>query len=284
MRMKQGLMVFALCLAMTGTTLADGVGYATLENSDMYAIDMSTGVATYVGSMAFNNNNFEGRLGMTFADNELYAVGGENDELWSFTTPPGYYIGDNYESGLGNRAGLAYYDGHLYRMQGDDPGQWGGLIEVDPVTGAVIPNGVGVGEFLVNFGDGTTDNIVMKDGLAYSVDWTATGNTYVFDPLDMTYGGSLTFATQIGNTGHTPGFWAGSDVYNDVWYTMTDDGRVWTHDWADGSATLLFQVTDGGGTPLTGWDGGLAITIPEPGSLFLLSFCALAGLAARRGR
>lgn len=270
--MFQRTLIVGLCLTMTLPVLAEGIGYAVLDNAtnDMYAIDMATGVATFAGSMGFSDPE-----GMAFADGELYAIGGV-DQFWNFTTPPGSYIGE--PSGRdGSDPGLAYYDGVMYNFNGDSPG-WQWLYTIDIATGAATH--LNYVDFDLDAGEARADNIAFRDGLAYCVDWSVTGNVHVFQPDfedEWIYADEITV---IGNVGQPVGFAAGSDVFNDTLYTMTSDGRMWTIDWIDGSATFLYQVADGAGNPLVGWDGGLAI-VPEPASLVVLALCALVGIPRR---
>jgi hypothetical protein len=240
-------------LACAATALAQGpVGYSVQSNGNdhLYRIDLLTGQATDLGLVGLNDAE-----GVSFGPGgNLYAIGGTVMEFWNITTPPGALVGPTgARSGID--AGLGYYNGVMYNMQGDTGGSY--LYTINTGTGAAT---------LVGRGTKFADNIAILNGVGYAADWIFDDSLFKVDLAT----GQFTLIGGL-NQGNVS-LQAGSDFYGNTLYNLTSDGRIFTVNINTGAATFVANVSAG-----TGWEG-LAI-VPEPASLGLF---ALALLRRRR--
>jgi len=240
-------------LVLAGAALAQGpIGYSVQSNGNdhLYRIDLSTGQATDLGLVGLNDAE-----GLSFGPGgNLYAIGGTVMEFWNITTPPGNLVGPTGpRSGID--AGLGYYNGVMYNMQGDSAGSY--LYTINTNTGAAT---------LVGRGTKFADNIAILNGIGYAADFIFDDSLFKVDLATGQF--TLVGPLNIGNVS----LQAGTDFYGNTLYSLTSDGRIFTINTSTGQATFVANVSAG-----AGWEG-LAI-VPEPTSLLLLG---LAGLLLRR--
>lgn len=258
----RGIALFC-CVSLCATlAVAQPFGWSIQSNGNdhLYRIDLSTGAATDMGLV-----NFGDAEGMSFGPGgQLFAIGGSTAEFWNVTTPPGVMVGPTGPRN-GLDAGLDYYNGVMYNLQGALGGST--LYTINTSTGAATL----VGSANTQFGD---DLAINSSGVAYAADWITTDSLY---RVDLTTGGfTLIGPLNQGNVSlQAGGAFAGSTLYN-----ITSDGRLFTLDTTTGAATFIANTFDAAsGAGLTGWEG-LAV-IPEPASLSLLALGALALLRRR---
>ena len=213
--------------------------YSIRSNDDdrLYRIDLRTGVAKPMGDpMSFGDAE-----GMTIGPRgTVYAIGGTVDELWNVGSPPGALIGPT-GSRDGIDAGLDYYDGVLYNLNGGSGVST--LYRVNRHNG----NAIAVGS-TSTFLDGLAIN---RDGRAFGTDWTITDSLYEVD-LET---GSVTLVGSLGlgNVSKQSGL----AFLGGTLYALTSEGKIYTIDTSTGSASFVTNVTnDGcGSATLDGWEG-----------------------------
>ncbi len=124
--------ICALLSPLCGRVEAAPIGYSVRAHASdyLYAIDLSTGVATNIGRLEFGDAE-----GLAIIDDTLFTIGGGEETFWNITVPPGSFIGDTGVR-LGGDAGLAETrSGVLYNLQGDLNGT-SHLYRIDSATGA----------------------------------------------------------------------------------------------------------------------------------------------------
>ncbi|MEW6252902.1 MAG: hypothetical protein AB1716_19875 [Planctomycetota bacterium] len=239
-------------LVCAAAGLAQPIGYSVQSNGNdhLYQINLGTGQATDMGLVGLNDAE-----GVSFGPGgRLYAIGGTVEEFWNITAPPGVLVGATGTRN-GIDAGLGYYNGVMYNMQGDTGGSYLYTIDTNAGTATLVGRGT---EF--------ADNIAVLNGVGYASDWIFDDSLYRVDLATGQF--TLIGPLNVGNVS----LQAGSDFFGNTLYTLTSDGRIFTVNTGTGAATFMAQVNIGGN-----WEG-LAI-VPEPAALGLL---ALAGLLLRR--
>ena len=211
--------------------------YSIQSNGDdrLYQINLLTGQAKSMGDpMTFGDAE-----GLTFGPRGLlYAIGGSFDELWNVTSPTGSMIGATGPR-TGGEAGLEFYDGVLYNMNGGGGGST--LYRINTSNGAATA----IGSTTI-FIDGLA---IRSDGTAYGTDWLFTDSLYEVNLATgaTTLVGSLGLGNVIAESGLA---FIGHTLYAITW-----DGEIYTLNTATGAATLVATVTIDGCTLAGGWEG-----------------------------
>lgn len=244
----------AACIFSATSLGAEPFGYSVASfNNHLYRINLSTGVATDIGAIAF----FDAQ-GLAFAEGRLYAIGGFADAFWDITTPPGLRIGPALFR-VSGAAGLDYdrVTGTMYNIQGYALGSQ--LYRIDLSTS--LATFVGQSPIFA-------DNLAIDaNGRAFAADTVFTNALYEVDLKT----GALTLVGSLGITGR---FLAGAS-FDDAgtFWLLREDGAIFSVDTTSGQASFISQVFGAGAFR------GLAIPnaiIPEPGSASLLLFGAVA--------
>lgn len=249
------------------TALAGPIGFSVRSNVDghLYRIDLETGVATDLGEVGL----FDAE-GLASDGNRLYAIGGNTQEFWDVTAPPGFKIGDTGERERFD-AGLAYdpTSGRMYNIQTAWPSY---LYEIDMETGwATLISEIDDPEPVL-------DNLAINgDGVAYTADFLLTQALYQIDlaTAEATYVGDLNAGFDVRQAG------SAFDPFGTLW-AITEYGQrpgIYKVDTSTGNATWVSEVTLDG-ERVFGFEG-LAI-IPEPTGLALFTAGAVALLSRRR--
>jgi hypothetical protein len=233
---------------------ADIIGYSVRANEDnhLYRINMNTGAAADLGYVDFLDCE-----GMAFVGSHLLVVGGEIEELWNITTPPGTKIGNT-----GNRNGLDagmdydYTRGKLFNLQGDSTRSY--LYQLNPLTGAATF----VGQSATNFRGNAL--AINNAGKAFAADFLFNKKLYSvnLDTGGMTLVGSLSVCTPNIRSGLS------FDQSGTLW-ALTDEGKIYTINTTTGKATYQRRVTLNG-SPIDQFEA-FAIPVPEPSTFVMLA-------------
>lgn len=254
----------AILACVSGSAIAGPIGYSVRSNQDdhLLQIDLATGVATDLGAI-----NFGDAEGLAFGPGgQLYAIGGSVNELWNITTTPGSLIGSTGTRN-GTDAGLAYYNGTMYNINGSGSGS--SLYTVNLATGATTL----VGSSL-EFGDGLAIDL---NGNAFAID-------AIFDDalFSVNLGtGASTFVGGLGLGNVSAQSGAAFDASGTL-YSLINDS-IYTIDTTTGAATFVSAITLNG-NQVGGFEGLAIDAVPEPTTMALLGAGALAMMRKRRKR
>lgn len=253
-------------LSLTAAAVAGPIAYSVQSNGNdhLYSIDLATGVATDMGALSFGDAE-----GLSFAGNQLYAIGGTTAEFWNITTPPGTLVGaTGPRSGID--AGLAF----------DTAG--GIMYNVNSAVG-------GSELYTINLGTGAATSVgttsTYMDGLAID----GSGNAFGIDGgfTDSLYSINLGTgaATLIGSLGFSVSEQFGLTFAGGALYGLSSGGSIYMVNTGTGAATLVANVTDSAsGARLTGFEGVAAATVPIAPTWALLAIGAVPLLVSRKRR
>lgn len=215
--------------------------YSIQSNGDqrLYRINLLTGLATPMGApMAFSDA--EGlAIGPT---GTVYGIGGTTHQLWNVGSPTGLLIGATGTRN-GIDAGLDYYNGVLYNINGDSSGST--LYRVNPSNGSAVAVG-STGIFL--------DSLAIRaDGVAFAADWAFTDSLY---RVNLATGS----ATLVGSLGlGDVSQQSGLAFLGGTLYAITDGGKLYRVNTDTGAASFVANVTTNGVAIVGSWEG-LAIS------------------------
>lgn len=291
--MKTGQWIAGLgaLVGVQGALWAQGpIGFSVSDgNSNLYQINMLTGVATSLGALDYpENDELEGLAsvgGILLGVGEADLAGGGG--VYNITTPPGFRIGQT-SARFGNEAGAAVnpLTGILYNVGSNDvrPGAIGTfLYQTSYVTGVSTFIGATLGENV--YVDGLAIN---SAGEAFATDFRLTDSLY---RVNLATGAlSLVGSLGLGDVNFDSGL--AFDVDGSL-YAMREDGVIYTLNTTTGAATFQAFVTDSvTGQRVQGDLEGLDIpaltlntqVIPEPSTALLLGLGFVGVLAGVRRR
>lgn len=238
----------------------------------MYKVDLHTGQIADQGAFA-DQSVFA--MGFDATGSRLIALGGrENGNVWDYSTKPGTFIGNRGPS-RGIDGGLQFNraNNKWYALQSADsnPSQFlsSWLYELNITTGQYTQVG-------------SRDDHGYCSGFAISPDGRAFGIDCIFEnrlySIDLTTGVKTTVATV---SGLAPDLYSMCfDATGKLWVvrggTAFSRGSIHTLDTTTGVATNVADLSETGHQAY-----GLAIVIPEPGTLLVL---VGAGVSRRRRR
>ncbi|MFM9996726.1 MAG: S8 family serine peptidase [Phycisphaerales bacterium] len=229
-------------LWVSGAVQARGpYGYSVNSNSTdhLYRIELPTGEATDLGLVG--NGDLEG---VSFGPRgDIFGTTGTTPgEFWNITSPPGALVGPAGPR-VGTDAGLDYFQGTMYDLQGVASGGIGtnALYSVNTATGAPTL-----------IGNGT----VYMDNLAINTLGDGYGVAFGFAGLNL-YEVNLTNAanTLVGPIGFSLSVQAGSSFSSDHRLWILADDELYTANTSSGTLTKAANIQSPAGAALFGFEG-----------------------------
>jgi hypothetical protein len=273
--LASGMALLLAGVVFAGSAAADyipGRGYALVEDywgeGDFFIVEFDLTTAVMTDSWLHDRTvDIEGMAFGTdwagIAGDRLYGISA-NDELVSL--PPGP---EEVYSGVGGRlgddAGLDVFNDSMYNLNGVRSDN-----AADRRTYLYRIDDTNTFTALGTMNAAYADNIAFAaDGTAYAMDWYYSSALYSVDLGN----GELSWVGSLGSVEDQ--HWAGSAYYDGTLYALLDNGHLYTVDTVTGAATFVDQLRQPDGSPWDHCAGGMAIYVPEPGTVLLFGFAAL---------
>lgn len=282
------LLGIAICLQSAAPLRADPIGYSLYQErgqTQLYQINLGTGVATPVGPTFGTFPTGSAPLSLTSTPNGLVALGqvGNDTRLYTFPTlAGGPQLVGSLGIGRSDAAGLAFdrTTAQLFGLIPDNQTAEAMLYGINAGTGAATPIGSQTGN---PYADGLA---ISGTGAALASDGDAAygngfGNLYDVDLINS----SLLNGSQLDIDPNGDGILGysslGFDPDGNLWMLL-DNGSFYAV--LSGNVSSPSSITNSQGDPITGgtWRGvAFLLAVPEPSTLILLGVVSAGGLIYR---